>query len=96
MHEDNKAHALASWRSLLDSPEIRMTAQEQYEALPGLAETFLSSAFNCAQDSPHIPGGRQAEYSRIVTTELSCAFIAHLDSRCRHALGAGNHEHSRL
>ncbi|MFJ3366562.1 hypothetical protein [Pseudomonas sp. NPDC086251] len=41
MYEDLKAKALEQWRSLLATPEIRMTAQEQYEELLSLAEKYL-------------------------------------------------------
>jgi hypothetical protein len=37
MYEDRKAQALETWHSLLIKPEIRMTAQEQYEELLRLA-----------------------------------------------------------
>jgi hypothetical protein len=45
MYEDRKAQALGTWRSLIDKPEIRMTAQEQYEELLRLAEEYLKQGF---------------------------------------------------
>lgn len=45
MFEDQKALALETWHSLLSNPEIRMTAQEQYEELLRLAEEYLKNGF---------------------------------------------------
>ncbi|MFJ3367993.1 hypothetical protein [Pseudomonas sp. NPDC086251] len=45
MYEDRKAQALETWHSLLVKPEIRMTAQEQYEELLRLAEEYLKQGF---------------------------------------------------
>lgn len=45
MHEDRKGQALATWHKLLEMPEIRMTAQEQYEELLRLAEAYLKQGF---------------------------------------------------
>lgn len=40
MYEDRKAQALETWQSMLAMPEIRATAQEQYEELLRLAEDY--------------------------------------------------------
>lgn len=45
MYEDRKAQALETWHSLLAKPEIRMTAQEQYEELLRLAEKYMKQGF---------------------------------------------------
>ncbi|WP_397453657.1 hypothetical protein [Pseudomonas sp. NA-150] len=45
MYEDRKTQALETWNSLLAKPEIRMTAQEQYEELLRLAEVYLKQGF---------------------------------------------------
>jgi lipopolysaccharide biosynthesis regulator YciM len=45
MYEDSKTQALASWHKLMEKPEVRMTAQEQYEELLRLAETYLREGF---------------------------------------------------
>jgi lipopolysaccharide biosynthesis regulator YciM len=45
MYEDRRKHALATWHKLLERPEIRMTAQEQYEELLRLAEEYLKQGF---------------------------------------------------
>jgi lipopolysaccharide biosynthesis regulator YciM len=45
MYEDRSKHALATWHKLLERPEIRMTAQEQYEELLRLAEEYLKQGF---------------------------------------------------
>ena len=33
MYQDQKTQALEAWRKLLDQPEIRMDAEEQYDEL---------------------------------------------------------------
>jgi lipopolysaccharide biosynthesis regulator YciM len=45
MNENRKAQALETWHSLLIKPEVRMTAQEQYEELLRLAEEYLKQGF---------------------------------------------------
>lgn len=45
MYEDRKAQAHETWHSLLSKPEIRMTAQEQYEELLRLAERYFKQGF---------------------------------------------------
>ncbi|VEF11938.1 Uncharacterised protein [Pseudomonas fluorescens] len=45
MYEDRRGQALVTWHKLLERPEIRMTAQEQYEELLRLAEEYLKQGF---------------------------------------------------
>ncbi|MNI41179.1 hypothetical protein D3C73_954250 [compost metagenome] len=45
MYEDRKAQALETWQSMLAIPEIRATAQEQYEELLRLAEDYSIKGF---------------------------------------------------
>lgn len=40
MNADRKEQALAAWRKLLNSPEIRMDAEEQYDELLKLADEY--------------------------------------------------------
>jgi hypothetical protein len=40
MNDSRKSHALTSWGKLFNQPEIRMDAEEQYEALLRLADDF--------------------------------------------------------
>jgi hypothetical protein len=40
MNDSRKSQALAAWEKLFDKPEIRMDAEEQYEALLRLADDF--------------------------------------------------------
>ncbi|RIJ08753.1 hypothetical protein DXT77_19875 [Pseudomonas sp. 91RF] len=45
MYEDRKAHALETWQRLLNHPEIRMSAPEQYDELLRLAEEYCEEGF---------------------------------------------------
>ena len=45
MYEDRKAHALATWHQLLEQPEIRMSAPDQYDELLRLAEEYCEEGF---------------------------------------------------
>jgi hypothetical protein len=38
--DDRKGQALAAWRRLLEEPEIRMDAEEQYDELLKLADEY--------------------------------------------------------
>ncbi|QJI40510.1 hypothetical protein HKK52_06125 [Pseudomonas sp. ADAK2] len=38
MSEDQKEKAIATWRRLLEEPEIRMSVEEQFEALVMMAD----------------------------------------------------------
>ena len=40
MNDPRKTQALATWEKLFNQPEIRMDAEEQYEALLHLADDF--------------------------------------------------------
>ncbi|MFJ2692091.1 hypothetical protein [Pseudomonas sp. NPDC087336] len=40
MYEDRKQMAMAGWRNLLTQPEIRMTAEEQYDELLKMADAM--------------------------------------------------------
>lgn len=40
MNDDRKAQALSAWRKLLEEPEIRMDAEEQYDELLKLADEY--------------------------------------------------------
>lgn len=40
MNDIRKTQALTSWEKLFNQPEIRMDAEEQYEALLHLADEF--------------------------------------------------------
>ncbi|ASE21874.1 hypothetical protein D3X12_29135 [Pseudomonas protegens] len=45
MYEDRKAHALETWKRLLNHPETRMSAPEQYDELLRLAEEYCEEGF---------------------------------------------------
>lgn len=40
MREEERKQALAAWRKLLEDPEIRMAAEEQYDELLKMADTM--------------------------------------------------------
>jgi hypothetical protein len=40
MNNDRKAQALSAWRKLLEEPEIRMDAEDQYDELLKMADTM--------------------------------------------------------
>ncbi|MBK5343865.1 hypothetical protein JFU48_21050 [Pseudomonas sp. TH49] len=40
MNDDRKVQALSAWRKLLEEPEIRMDAEEQYDELLKLADEY--------------------------------------------------------
>jgi lipopolysaccharide biosynthesis regulator YciM len=66
MYEDRKTRALVTWRKLLDSPEIRMTAQEQYEELLRLAEEYLKQGFIDRDERKHLVTEATERYARAV------------------------------
>ena len=45
MYEDRKNHAMTAWQRLLEHPEIRMSAPEQYDELLRLAEEYYEEGF---------------------------------------------------
>lgn len=45
MYEDRKVHALEKWQGLLQHPETRMSAPEQYDELLRLAEEYCEEGF---------------------------------------------------
>lgn len=45
MYEDRKVHSLTAWHQLLEHPEIRMSAPEQYDELLRLAEEYCEEGF---------------------------------------------------
>jgi hypothetical protein len=40
MNDDRKVQALSAWRKLLEEPEIRMDAEEQYDELLKMADAM--------------------------------------------------------
>jgi lipopolysaccharide biosynthesis regulator YciM len=45
MYEDRRLQALEVWHKLLNHPETRMNAEEQYEELLRLAEEYSKQGF---------------------------------------------------
>jgi lipopolysaccharide biosynthesis regulator YciM len=66
MYEDRKAQALETWHSLLIKPEIRMTAQEQYEELLRLAEEYLKQGFIDRDERKGLVSEATKRYARAV------------------------------
>ena len=54
MYENRKWQALAGWHKLLERPEIRMTAQEQYEELLRLAEEYSKQGIIDRDERKHL------------------------------------------
>jgi hypothetical protein len=66
MYEDRKAHALTTWNQLLEHPEIRMTAPEQYDELLRLAEEYCEEGFITREDRRRMIEKATANYRRAV------------------------------
>ncbi|XUK69752.1 TPR-REGION domain-containing protein [Pseudomonas yamanorum] len=45
MYEDRKIHAMTAWQRLLEHPDVRMSAPEQYDELLRLAEEYCEEGF---------------------------------------------------
>jgi hypothetical protein len=50
MNDDRKSQAFQEWDRLFNQPEIRMDAEEQYEALLHLADHFEDQGIISAED----------------------------------------------
>jgi hypothetical protein len=59
MNDIRKTQALASWEKLFSQPEIRMDAEEQYEALLHLAD-------ECSRRNHHISATRLDKCPRLL------------------------------
>lgn len=66
MYEDRKAHALTTWHQLLEHPEIRMSAPEQYDELLRLAEEYCEEGFITREDRRRMIEKATANYRRAV------------------------------
>ncbi|MBF4559264.1 MULTISPECIES: hypothetical protein [Pseudomonas] len=66
MYEDRKDQALTTWHKLLERPEIRMTAQEQYEELLRLAEEYLNQGFIDRDERKRLVTEAARRYARAV------------------------------
>jgi hypothetical protein len=66
MYEDRKAHALTTWHQLLEHPEIRMSAPEQYDELLRLAEEYCEEGFITREDRQRMIEKATANYRRAV------------------------------
>ncbi|WP_426619582.1 hypothetical protein ACP3TY_07205 [Pseudomonas rustica] len=66
MFEDRKAHALTTWNQLLEHPEIRMSAPEQYDELLRLAEEYCEEGFITREDRRRMIEKATENYLRAV------------------------------
>jgi hypothetical protein len=66
MYEDRKAQALTTWYELLEHPEVRMSAPEQYDELLRLAEEYCEEGFITREDRRRMIEKATANYRRAV------------------------------
>ncbi|MFL1495597.1 hypothetical protein ACI77J_28105 [Pseudomonas sp. O64] len=66
MYEDKKARAIETWQRLLNYPEIRMSAPEQYEELLRLAEEYCEEGFITREERRAMIENATANYRRAV------------------------------
>jgi hypothetical protein len=66
MNDIRKSHALATWEKLFTQPEIRMDAEEQYEALLHLADEFEDQGVISPQERGRLIEKATGLYARSV------------------------------
>lgn len=69
MYEDRRGQALATWHKLLERPEFRMTAQEQYEELLRLAEEYSKQGFINRDERKHLVIEATQRYAQAVEVD---------------------------
>lgn len=66
MNDIRQTQVLASWEKLFSQPEIRMDAEEQYEALLHLADEFEDQDFISPQERARLIEKATALYARSI------------------------------
>lgn len=66
MIDDRKEQALAAWRKLLEKPEIRMDAEEQYDELLKLADEYKRAGVIDGDDWRELVEEAGATYARAI------------------------------
>jgi len=66
MNDIRKTQALATWEKLFNQTEIRMDAEEQYEALLHLADEFEDQGFISPQERGKLIEKATALYARSI------------------------------
>jgi hypothetical protein len=66
MNDPRKTQALAKWEKLFNQPEIRMDAEEQYEALLHLADDFEDQGIISPQERGRLIEKATAFYAQSV------------------------------
>ncbi|WP_131107193.1 hypothetical protein [Pseudomonas sp. Sample_10] len=66
MNDIRKTQALATWEKLFNQPEIRMDAEEQYEALLHLADEFEDQGLISPQERGRLLEKATALYARSI------------------------------
>jgi hypothetical protein len=54
MREEDRKQALAAWRKLLEEPEVRMGAEEQYDDLLKMADTMEQDELITPEEWRHL------------------------------------------
>lgn len=66
MNDARKTQALATWEKLFSQPEIRMDAEEQYEALLHLADDFEDQGIISPRERAMLIEKATALYARAI------------------------------
>lgn len=66
MNDPRKTQALATWEKLFNQPEIRMDAEEQYEALLHLADDFEDQGIISPQERGRLIEKATALYAQSI------------------------------
>ncbi|MGF6127227.1 mannitol/fructose-specific phosphotransferase system IIA component (Ntr-type) [Pseudomonas frederiksbergensis] len=66
MSDDQKEKAIATWRRLLEEPEIRMSVEEQFEALVMMADELKRTGVIDSSDWREMVEEANAFYSHAV------------------------------
>ena len=71
MNDTRKTQAMATWEKLFSQPEIRMDAEEQYEALLHLADDFEDQGVLSPQERGRLIEKATALYARSSARQMS-------------------------
>ncbi|MBA6065540.1 hypothetical protein [Pseudomonas mosselii] len=73
MNIDKKNEALTAWRHVLDSPEIRMAAADQYEELVRLADNYQRGGLISEEERNALIFEATNRYACLVTGNRECS-----------------------
>lgn len=66
MYDDAKVEAFSAWHDLLVNPEVRMNAQEQYDELLRLADSFREKGIISPEERKTLIEVATVAYARAV------------------------------